>query len=261
MQQDILSEIIENKRIEIIEDKKVLPLSDLKELVKNLPPTRSMKESISKSRTGIISEFKRRSPSKGWIKEDAKTVDIVPEYEKAGAAAVSILTDTKYFGGEIEDIISVRDFVKIPILRKEFIIDEYQIYQARLIDADAILLIAAALTIEECDKLIDTAHELDLEVLLEIHSVEELAYISDKVDMVGVNNRNLGSFHTDVNNSFELAKSLPEGMVKISESGISNPETVSQLLKAGFKGFLIGENFMKTDNPGLALSEFIGKIE
>lgn len=257
---DILLEIIENKRIEVEADKKFLPLSEIKKLSNLLSPTRSMKVSLLRSKTGIIAEFKRRSPSKGWIKEEAQTIDIVPEYEKAGAAALSILTDTKYFGGTTKDITSVCNTVKIPILRKEFIVDEYQIYQARLIGADAILLIAAALTKEECEKFIDKAHELDLEVLLEIHSKEELSYISSKVDMVGVNNRNLGSFVTDIRNSFDLAQSLPKDMVKVSESGISNPETVSQLKEAGFKGFLIGENFMKTTSPGGALEEFISNI-
>ena len=154
----------------------------------------------------------------------------------------------------------VRGSVNIPILRKDFIIDEYQLYQARMIGADAVLLIAACLSPEQCKTLAQKAHELQLETLLEVHSESELTYVGENIDMVGVNNRNLGTFHTDVENSYRLASLLPKDYVLVSESGISNPQTVRELREAGFRGFLIGETFMKTSNPGAALREFISKI-
>lgn len=169
--------------------------------------------------------------------------------------------DEKYFGGTLKDIRSARPHVQLPILRKDFIIDEYQLYQARIVGADAILLIAAALKKEQCKALAVKAHELELEVLLEIHNEQELEYVNENIDMVGVNNRNLGTFHTDVENSFRLAEKLPKEMLWVSESGISSPETVKQLRAAGFRGFLIGENFMKTPEPGEALKEFITQLE
>lgn len=223
-------------------------------------PRISMRACLSASPSGIIAEFKRRSPSKGWIKENAQADIIPPAYEAAGASALSILTDEKFFGGNLKDIRTVRSKVQLPILRKDFIIDEYQLYQARIVGADAILLIAAALRKEQCRMLAAKAHELGLEVLLEIHSEQELEYIEDNIDMVGVNNRNLGTFHTDVENSFRLAEKLPKEMLLVSESGISSPQTVRQLRAAGFRGFLIGENFMKAPQPGDALKEFISLL-
>ena len=223
-------------------------------------PRISMRACLSASPSGIIAEFKRRSPSKGWIKENAQADIIPPAYEAAGASALSILTDEKFFGGNLKDIRTVRSKVQLPILRKDFIIDEYQLYQARIVGADAILLIAAALRKEQCRMLAAKAHELGLEVLLEIHSEQELEYIEDNIDMVGVNNRNLGTFHTDVENSFRLAEKLPKEILFVSESGISSPQTVRQLRAAGFRGFLIGENFMKAPQPGDALKEFISLL-
>lgn len=184
----------------------------------------------------------------------------LPAYEMAGASVLSILTDENFFGGNLKDIRAARPQVSLPILRKDFIIDEYQLYQACIVGADAVLLIAAALRKEQCSMLAAKAHELKLEVLLEIHSEQELEYIEDNIDMVGVNNRNLGTFHTDVENSFRLAEKLPKEMLLVSESGISSPQTVRQLRAAGFRGFLIGENFMKTPQPGNALKEFISKL-
>ncbi len=257
---DILSEIIANKRFEVDLQKQTISLEQLKEGVVEMPPTRSMKQSLSASGSGIIAEFKRRSPSKGWIKQTGRVEEVIPAYTKAGASALSILTDEKYFGGTLGDIRTARPLTELPIIRKEFIIDEYQLYQARLIGADAVLLIAAALTPAKCNELTEKAHELGLEVLLEIHSEEELAYIREGIDMVGVNNRNLGSFVTTVENSFRLAKHLPAGTLLVSESGISSAETVNRLREAGYRGFLIGENFMHTEHPGQALSEFIQEI-
>ena len=254
---DILSEIIANKRFEVDLQKQSISLEQLQNSLETTVKQRSLKEALKSSSSGIIAEFKRRSPSKGWINRKAQAEDIVPGYANAGASAVSILTDEKFFGGNLKDIKDARPLIDIPILRKDFIVDEYQLYQAKIIGADAVLLIAAALKKEELHALAAKAHELGLEVLLEIHSVEELKYINTNMDVIGINNRNLGTFFTDVENSFRLAEQLPSDAVLVSESGISDPATVKRLQKAGFKGFLIGENFMKTDNPELALKSFI----
>lgn len=254
---DILSEIIANKRFEVDLQKQSISLEQLQNSLENTVKQRSLKEALKSSSSGIIAEFKRRSPSKGWINRKAQAEDIVPGYANAGASAVSILTDEKFFGGNLKDIKDARPLIDIPILRKDFIVDEYQLYQAKIIGADAVLLIAAALKKEELHALAAKAHELGLEVLLEIHSVEELKYINANMDVIGINNRNLGTFFTDVENSFRLAEQLPSDAVLVSESGISDPATVKRLQKAGFKGFLIGENFMKTGNPELALKLFI----
>ena len=257
---DILSEIIAHKRKEVELQKQAISIEQLSEGIDDLLPARSMKQAIASSPTGIIAEFKRRSPSKGWIKENARPEEIVPAYAASGASAVSILTDEMFFGGTLRDIHTTRPLVNLPILRKDFVIDEYQLYQARIVGADAVLLIAAALERTQCRALADKAHELGLEVLLEIHSAEELPYIYKGIDMVGINNRNLGSFHTDVANSFRLAEQLPQDTVLVSESGISQPATVSRLHDAGFRGFLIGETFMRTEKPGETLKEFISQI-
>ena len=254
---DILSEIIANKRFEVDLQKQSISLEQLQNSLETTVKQRSLKEALTSSSSGIIAEFKRRSPSKGWINRKAQAEDIVPGYANAGASAVSILTDEKFFGGNLKDIKDARPLIDIPILRKDFIVDEYQLYQAKIIGADAVLLIAAALKKEELHALAAKAHELGLEVLLEIHSAEELKYINANMDVIGINNRNLGTFFTDVENSFRLAEQLPLDAVLVSESGISDPATVKRLQKAGFKGFLIGENFMKTDNPELALKSFI----
>ena len=245
---DILGEIIKTKR---------------QELAAVMAPKRSLKQALAASRTGIIAEFKRKSPSKGWIHADVRPEDVVPVYAANGAAALSILTDEQYFGGSLDLIRRVRPLVDIPILRKDFIIDPVQLYQAAEAGADAVLLIAACLRREDCAALTAEAHRLGLEVLLEIHSAEELDYITPDIDVVGVNNRHLGSFVTDVQTSFDLAPLLrrtdsgAEEMVFISESGISDPETVRKLREAGFRGFLMGETFMKEPDPGAALATFI----
>lgn len=258
---DILSEIIANKRFEVDLQKQAISIGQLREGIEGIPPSRSMKRALASSDSGIIAEFKRRSPSKGWIKQEACPEEIVPSYVEAGASALSILTDEKFFGGNLKDIRTARPLVNIPILRKDFIIDEYQLYQAKIVGADAVLLIAAALEQEKCLELAEKAHKLGLEVLLEIHSVEELPYINKDIDMIGINNRNLGTFFTDVENSFRLAGQLPKDAVLVSESGISDPEVVKRLRAAGFKGFLIGETFMKTPQPGETLKNFLQAIQ
>lgn len=264
MTQDILSKITAQKRIEVAKDKSLTPPAKLYKSVERILESggkaKSMSGSLMASAHGIIAEFKRKSPSKGWIHPDVEPEDVVPRYAKAGAAALSILTDTEFFGGSREFIKRVRPMVQTPILRKDFIIDEYQIFQAKEIGADAVLLIAACLSKNECESLISTAHNLGMEVLLEMHSKSELEYATLGADMLGINNRNLGTFVTDVNNSFKMAELLPKDKIKVSESGISTPATISQLRKAGFRGFLIGETFMKDSDPGAALEKFIKNI-
>jgi len=244
--QDILQQIIAHKR---------------EEMVALYAKKDSLREALKQSETGIIAEFKRRSPSKGWIKEEGRA-DIIPlSYQQNGAAALSILTDEHYFGGNDDFIRQARQSgVTLPILYKNFVIDEAQLYAAALCGASAVLLIAACLSKQKCKTLLHSAHELGLEVLLEMHSEAELEYAELGPDLCGINNRNLGSFVTDVDNSFRLAELLPKDAVKVSESGISDPATVRALRQAGFRGFLIGETFMKTPSPGQALADFVGKL-
>ena len=260
---DILEEIVAHKRQEVARFKQQLSERDIHRQVEAMLDFRvpSMRAALVASASGIIAEFKRKSPSKGWIKEEGQA-DIIPlSYQHNGAAALSILTDETYFGGSDDFIRTARHSgVNIPILYKNFVIDEYQLFQARLCGASAVLLIAADLSLPACRSLLHTAHELGLEVLLEMHSEQELDYAALEPDMCGINNRNLGSFVTDVENSFRLAALLPPDAVKVSESGISNPHTVRALRAAGFNGFLIGENFMKTAAPGQALHEFISEL-
>lgn len=260
---DILQEIVAHKRIEVKRFKQQLSEQEIHRRVEAILDfsVPSMSKALTASESGIIAEFKRRSPSKGWIKEEGKAEEIPLAYQEHGAAALSILTDEQYFGGKDDFIRIARHAgVHIPILYKNFIIDEYQLFQARLCGASAVLLIAADLSKEECRSLLSTAHGLGLEVLLEMHSEEELEYAEMEPDMCGINNRNLGTFITDVQNSFRLAELLPKDSVKVSESGISNPDTVKALRLAGFRGFLIGETFMKTSDPGKALKDFISKL-
>ncbi len=225
-------------------------------------PKPSLRQALLDSETGIIAEFKRRSPSKGWIKEDGRPEEIPLSYQRNGAAALSILTDEHYFGGHDDFIRAARrSGVTLPILYKNFVIDEVQLHQALLCGASAVLLIAACLTKQRCRQLLADAHALGLEVLLEMHDERELEYAELGPDLCGINNRNLGSFVTDVNNSFRLAEQLPHDAVKVSESGIAHPQVVRDLRAAGFRGFLIGETFMKTPDPGSALHEFISEIK
>lgn len=264
MSKDILEEIIAHKRIEIAAQEQNVPISFLEDLLEkndDMAKVHSMKASLAASATGIIAEFKRRSPSKDWINRNADAKVIPASYQQAGASALSILTDEHFFGGGLRDIRAARPTVSLPILRKDFIISRYQLLQAKAAQADAVLLIAAALSKEECNALACEAHKLGLEVLLEMHHEGELDYVNEYVDMAGINNRNLGTFHTDVENSFRMAEKLPADILKVSESGISNLQTVKLLRQEGFRGFLIGETFMKTANPGNTLSTFIKKLE
>ncbi|MBR0036691.1 MAG: indole-3-glycerol phosphate synthase TrpC [Bacteroidales bacterium] len=277
---DILEEIVANKRVELAIAANEMPLDVLKSLTQQkirqdgALKLRSMKQSLANSKSGIIAEFKRKSPSKGWIHADVTPEQVVPVYAEGGASACSILTDDTYFGGRLEFIQRVRPMVQIPLLRKEFIIDEYQLCEARLAGADAVLLIAADLFPDLYGQLLQTAHSLGLEVLLEVHDASELVFLQSGIpDMLGVNNRSLGTFHTDVQHSFEIAGQLQRSLrsltvsssselpVLVSESGISSPDKVKELREAGFRGFLIGECFMKEADPGKALKDFIQAVE
>ena len=263
---DVLEEIGAWKREEVVRLKEVMPQKTLQvrveELLQEGSQVPSMRQALMQSSSGIIAEFKRKSPSKGWIKQDGDAAKIPLSYQQHGAAALSILTDEHFFGGSDRYVVSARKSgVTLPVLYKNFIIDEYQLFEARLIGADAVLLIAADLRQDECRTLIHTAHEIGLEVLLELHDEAELDYADLDAEMLGVNNRHLGTFITDVAQSFRLAARLPQDRVLVSESGISSLETILRLRQAGFRGFLIGEHFMRAEDPGKALEQLIAGIE
>lgn len=261
---DILEEIVAHKRMEVEQFKRSIPPTMLYDAVEKMvdQPVVSMRKSLMESESGIIAEFKRKSPSKGWIKEQGRAEEIPLSYQQNGASALSILTDEKYFGGRDTFIKTARESgVTLPVLYKNFVVDEYQLFQARLCGASAVLLIAADLKLDECRSLLRIAHELNLEVLMEMHAESELDYAALEPDMCGINNRNLGTFITDIQNSYHLAELLPKDACKVSESGISDPQTVRELRNVGFRGFLIGETFMKTENPGDALRLFIEKMK
>lgn len=251
---NILDEIIANKRREIdAEIKRVGGIPDISGSM--MPP--SMKSALINSQTGIIAEFKRRSPSKGEIHPKAMVNDIIPGYEQAGAAACSVLTDTPYFGGSLTDLAVASSLVSMPLLRKDFSISEFQIAQARLYGASAVLLIAAVLSAEEMQRFTRYAHDCGLEVLVEVHNVAELDKLPTDADMVGVNNRDLTTFRTDPTLSLHIASLLPDNVVKVAESGLTSISEVNRLRDAGYRGFLIGETFMRHDHPADALRRFL----
>ena len=253
----ILDTILADKVKEVAERKLHVSISELEKAPAFSRTCLSMKQSLLDSKTGIISEFKRKSPSLGWIHEDADVVKVTSGYSAAGASGISILTDLPYFGGTPRDITEARPFITCPVLRKDFVMDEYQLYEAKAMGADVILLIAAALSGKRTFELARKAHELGLEVLLEVHNADEIRHANDYVDMLGVNNRNLKTFEQSIQVSFDLADLIPDHFVKVSESGISKVDTVKELRKAGYKGFLMGENFMKESDPAEALTSFI----
>lgn len=257
---NILDTIVKRKKEEIEERKQKVNEQWFINSEHFNKPRYSFSKSI-KSGSGIIAEFKRKSPSKPAINAEAKSIHIVPGYAKAGASAVSILTDIDFFGGSDLDLTSARPLIDIPILRKDFVIDRYQIFEAKALGADTILLIAEILSKEEVERLAMTATEIGLEVLLEVHTADQLDKYHDCIRNIGVNNRDLKSFTTDVKYSLDIYPQLPSDCVKISESGISDVETLVMLKKAGFDGFLIGENFMKTQDPGLACEQFINEMK
>ena len=263
---DILEEIVAHKRMEMEQRMQFVPPRRLHALVEeqmareaSAPP--SMRCALMDSPTGIIAEFKRKSPAKGWINREARAGAVPLAYQANGAAALSILTDTDYFGGYDEFVQEARQSgVTIPVLYKNFIVCEYQLFQARFCGASAVLLIAACLDLDMCRTLMRTARGLGLEVLLEMHGERDLDHAALEPDMYGVNNRNLGTFVTDVDNSFRLSGRLPQGVCTVSESGIARPETVVGLRRAGFRGFLMGEHFMRQPDPGRALADFTAAL-
>jgi indole-3-glycerol phosphate synthase len=259
---NILDKIVFRKREEVALAKTQVSVRELTAAVNFDRDTYSFKEFLlDESRSGIIAEFKRRSPSKGIINDTATVEEVTQAYAAAGASALSVLTDVDFFGGHREDILKARAVNKIPILRKDFVIDEYQIYEAKAMGADIVLLIAAILTPEEIKSMVALAKSLDLNVLLEVHSLTELQRsICMGIDAVGVNNRNLEDFSVNIQTSFELVDQIPNDFMKISESAISNTTTIKELKAAGFNGFLIGENFMKTANPGAAMAQFVSEL-
>ena len=255
---NILDKIIADKHKELVLKKLVVPVSQLEQSALFERETVSLAEKLRTSKTGIIAEHKRRSPSKSVINQDLNVEDVAKGYEDAGISGMSVLTDGKYFGGSLDDLLYARAAVKMPLLRKEFIIDEYQLLEARAHGADVILLIAAVLEREEIKRLSEFAKSIGLEVLLEVHNEEELQKsIMPSLDMLGVNNRNLKTFEVSTDISKKLSEKIPEDFVKVSESGISSVEAIKDLQQFGYKGFLIGENFMKTNNPGKAAEEFV----
>lgn len=259
---NILDQIIADKKEEVAQRKSLYPIKLLEQSTYFDGKPVSLKKYIRrKDKLGIIAEFKRKSPSKGVINNSAQVERTTIGYMQAGASGLSILTDGKYFGGKNEDLTIARSFNFCPILRKDFIVDEYQIIEAKSIGADVILLIAAALKPQEIKTLGAFAQSLGMEVLLEVHNKKELeTSVNENVDLLGVNNRNLGTFHTDIQTSKDLAAMIPNDFVKVSESGISDPNVVVDLMSYGFEGFLIGEYFMHKGSPEKACRDFIKQV-
>jgi indole-3-glycerol phosphate synthase len=258
---NILDKIIERKKLEVAQRRAAVPAALLERSPMFHRRVLSLKQSLEDpSRTGIIAEFKRRSPSKGVINDRVDVVSVTKAYAEAGASCLSVLTDADFFGGSPDDLQRAR-INEIPILRKDFMIDEYQIIEARAIGADVILLIAACLTPAEVRRLAGFARGLGLEVLLEIHNEEELEHICEATEIVGVNNRDLKTFTVDIQRSIDLSKMIPKNKLLVAESGISRIETILHMKDAGFTGFLIGENFMKEQDPGAAFEKFVAELK
>jgi indole-3-glycerol phosphate synthase len=258
---DILEKIVVDKKRELQLKKTVIPVRQLEASLLFQRKPVSLANSLRKSKTGIIAEYKRRSPSKSVINQNSSVQDVALGYKNAGASGMSVLTDGKYFGGSLDDLVIARAAVEFPLLRKEFIIDEYQIIEARSHGADTILLIAAILTRKEIKTFSELAKSLQLDVLLEVHNEEELVKsIMPSLDMLGVNNRNLKNFEVNLETSISLSKLIPDEFVKVSESGISSVSSIKMLREHGYEGFLVGENFMKTTNPGESAAEFIKQM-
>ncbi len=256
-----LEKIIQSKYKEVALRKERFPIKKLEKSPLFERATLSVKNALKNTNKGIIAEFKRQSPSKGIINDKVSVEEVAKGYAEAGALGISVLTDTEYFGGKNEDLTQARHTVDVPILRKDFTIDEYQIVEAKAIGADFILLIAASLNPKQIKQLAEFAHSTQLEVLMEVHDLAELqTSLNYHLDLVGVNNRNLKNFEVSINTSKELAEHIPSEFIKISESGISEAENIKILQEYGYQGFLIGENFMKTENPALACKEFIAQL-
>jgi len=259
---NILDKITADKKKEVNLRKNLIPISQLEQSVLFKRETISLADKLRNSKSGIIAEHKRRSPSKSLINQSLNVQDVAKGYEHAGVCGMSVLTDGKYFGGSLDDLLIARASCNLPLLRKEFIIDEYQIVEAKAFGADVILLIGAILTRDEIKQFSEIAKSLNLDVLLEIHNEDELQKsIMPSLDMLGVNNRNLKTFKVSLDTSKSLSELIPNDFVKVSESGISSIQAIKELRPYGYQGFLIGENFMKTDNPGASATEFINELE
>lgn len=259
---NILEQIVADKLIEVEKAKQQVTIADLEKATDFGRTCYSLADSIKKTPFGIISEFKRKSPSKGIINDQVNPVEVTKAYQEAGVAAISVLTDGPYFMGHMDDVKAVRPNLSVPVLRKEFMVDEYQLWEAKAIGADVILLIAAAIDADLLKSLAKSAKELGLSVLLEVHNLKELQdTLNEYVDVVGVNNRNLKTFEVSLDTSKEIALHIPDEFVKISESGISSTEAIFDLQQHGFEGFLMGENFMKNANPGAACHDFIQTLK
>ncbi len=258
---NILDKIVADKYKEVELKKSLIPVKQLESSVLFDRQTNSLAHALRNSDTGIIAEHKRRSPSKSVINQKVSVQDVAQGYQTAGVSGMSVLTDGKYFGGSLDDLLLARSSVQLPLLRKEFIIDEYQLLEAKAHGADVILLIAAVLDRNQIKSLSQFAKSLSLDVLLEVHNQAELEKsIMPSLDMLGVNNRNLKTFEVSIETSKSLSDQIPDDFVKVSESGISNIEAIKDLKQYGYKGFLIGENFMKTENPGASAIEFIKQL-
>lgn len=257
----ILNRIIEHKKSEVAQRKAATPAGKLELSPFFSRPAVSLRESLlSENASGIIAEFKRMSPSAGWINRGGDPVEITRGYVEAGASAVSVLTDREFFSGMRDDLMKAREVNDCPLLRKDFMIDPYQVIEAKALGADVILLIAAVLENTKIREMAKLARELGMEVLMEVHDAHELGFLNDWIDVVGVNNRDLKKMKTDVRASVGLAKMIPDGYLKISESGIDKPDTIKRLKGLGYQGFLIGEFFMRQEDPAMACKEFIDKI-
>ncbi|WP_405223257.1 indole-3-glycerol phosphate synthase TrpC [Dokdonia sp. Asnod1-B02] len=257
----ILDKITADKIKEVALRKSLIPVSQLEQSVLFERDIISLATAV-RNGSGIIAEHKRRSPSKSVINNSLNVQDVARGYEQAGVSGMSVLTDMKYFGGSLDDLIIARAATSFPLLRKEFIVDEYQILEAKAYGADAILLIAATLSRKQIEQFSTFAKSLGLDILCESHNEEELQKsIMPSVDMLGINNRNLKTFEVSLETSKELIKQIPDEFVKVSESGISSVEAIKELKPHGFQGFLIGENFMKTDNPGESAATFIKQLD
>jgi indole-3-glycerol phosphate synthase len=258
----ILDRIIKDKRKEVTLKKTLLPIAQLEQSVLFQRQPISLSQNLRESATGIIAEFKRRSPSKEVINQREHVFDVATAYQNAGASGMSVLTDGKYFGGSLDDLVLARAVSQLPLLRKDFIIDPYQIIEAKASGADAILLIAAVLEREQIKQLATLAKSLGLEVLLEVHNADELQKaVMPCLDIIGVNNRNLKTFEVGIQISKSLSALIPSDFVKISESGISAIDTITTLKHYGYQGFLIGEHFMKTKQPGKSATAFIEELK
>lgn len=258
---EILKKIVTVKKMEVIDGKKYLPAEKLmkSQLFERTPV--SFFNALNNTSPSIIAEFKRKSPSKGVINKTSRPVEVARGYIEAGASAISVLTDREFFGGENNDLTTVSLSSEVPVLRKDFIIDEYQVIEAKSIGAAAILLIASILSRKECEKLTRLALSLGMEVLFEIHDISDLEKMNNNIRIIGVNNRNLNTFKIDRNNAIALLGKLPKDCLKVAESGFNSAAEVKMMFSEGYNAFLIGERFMRSDDPGKSAAEFIAGLK